>query len=1636
MTAGEAHASNRRERGCARKGSGIFMEREGVASAEPHVLHAVTGRVRVHVQEWSGQGKRQIETQLRHIQGVQRVQANPATGNILVVFDPATLSTQDVLHMVHTLDLESLKAQPAEPAPPPVAREKRGRTVRARIAVRGLDRDPHLAKRVVERLEKRPGVRAHANTLTGRVLVEFEEHETELDDLISEVADLELPDLPGEDRPAYPLDPGPLVQSAARMAGTALGLGFLTFRRLIGREELPPGAETAAYAAGMIGLFQGIPSLRHGLRRGLGRTMADLLVNVPGIITLTLSNSSLGLALVGTESLRLFTEVQARRSAWKQHEARVAQAPSAQPDALIRLESGERTPLAALVQEGCGTAIGLDAMPLPASPGLLIPPGARLYGGPFVLQLKGEASFETFTPQPRPAPVAPTLYDRYHRVQAPVSLAYAGLTALLTRSFSRVFTALLLVNPRTASIGMDSADLHASARVLRAGATIVGTRPGRTLRLPNLLLLDGARLLTDRLEVSNVLPLNGEMSAAEAQARAGGIANAAGSPWGGIFHTTRPVAAVRGSFDGTIATAFVEGVRYTLGPVEDWRELPEASSLRQRGNYILALRREQSERPLALFAVRPHLAPGVQTLVAACQRRGVELALLSQGDELALRSLAHRAHVALIEGDSAPAVIAERQQRGAVVAFVSDQAGAMAGFAACDLGIGLSDDRSRFPARADLLAPDLATLAAIIDAGAERDATVRDSVGLSIVSNIAGMIWGFRGAPGVATASRVVYITALAALADGWLRLRGGKRATSTAVRLVDPQPERWGRRGVDEVLHLLKTGSEGLTGKQARERRRRVPVVQARNVLQTALLEQVRSPLTGILAAGGLLSLLFGSAGDVAIIGATIGANAIIGIWQEQKANQVAEALKQIGTMRARVLRDNKEQILPSDELVPGDILLLAAGDRVAADARVIDAQGLEVDEAALTGESLPVAKFAADGTEARRVVLEGSDVLTGTGRAVVVAVGDQTRLGATRLALAEEKELLNPLGVRLGHMLRLFLPISAAGGATVVVAGLLWRRPLTTLLATGATIALAGVPEGLPLLSRVGEAGVARRLAKHRAIVRRLSSVEALGRVDVVCADKTGTMTRGRLQLGMVADVKQESTLAEGLTKSLSYVLLTAALASPHPAAQGAHAHPTDAAIVQGASAAGLRAAIDSTRQAELSFDPARAFSATIAQERLCVKGAPEVILPRCRSLLQDGERRLLDEDGRARLLRRARRLAARGLRLLMVAEGATDASPDNPQELTALGFVGINDPLRPTVREAVRRCREAGVRVMMITGDHPETARAIAQEAGLLKGKGEVLNAVEIAELQNGDLDRRLKHAAVVARATPLDKLRIVESLRRQGHTVAMTGDGVNDAPALRLADIGVAMGRSSTEVARQTADVVIADDDFSTLVEGFVEGRSFWRNMRRALGLLLGGNLGELGMVVGASLLGTGMPLTVGQILAVNAITDILPALAVILQQPEHRDLVRLQREGAQALDATLLREVLSRGLATALPSLAAYLIALGSGSLPQARSVAFASIVLTQLAQTVMVGRSEGQLTRPVLGAVGGSLGVLLAAFGLPQARRFLDLVIPPPSAWLLLAGSTLAAPLLNQLFNRDRPLTRGRETQTAQDSAA
>lgn len=752
-----------------------------VVAEEPRVLHAVPGRIRVHLPAWSGQDKQNLEAKLHQVQGVWGVQANPLTGNILIQFDPHATNAQTILQAVPQLDLHTLGVSDKEPAPPALSTHQ-GKTVRTRIAVRGMDRDPRVAKRVVAYLERRPGVRAHAHPLIGHVVVEFTEHETDLDDLICDVADMELPDLPGEDQPADPLDPGPLMQGTSRMIGSGLGLGLIATRSLVGMETPLPAAGIAAQTFTIIGILQSIPPIHFGLRKRFGRTVADLLLNIPAIVTLTLSEYPLGLAVTGSESLLLAMEVYARQRAWKRYEELTASAPSAQPDAVIRLQAGERTPLPGKVLEGAGTALGHDGMPLPTAPGSIIPPGARLFGGPFVLKLESEEAFQPFTPQRRPVSVAPSHFERYTKVMGPITLAYAAATAILTRSIPRTLAALLLVSPRIAVIGVDSADLGASARVLRAGVTVVGTRPHRMIRLPDCAFLDGGRLLTDKLEMLSALPLYSDCDSAELLARAAGVEAAAGSPWGGVFKTTETISATNGSFDGKTASAYAEGIQYTLGPVEDWSTSPEAARLRQSGNYVLVLRSQHEQRPLGVFALRPQLVGGIAELVQTCQRHGVELAVLADGDQIAVQALAQRAGVALLDSDDAVGAIRARQEKGAHVAFVSDQAEAAAAFDACDLAIGLSDERYRLPARADLLAPDFKAIAAIIEAGARRKAAVHDSMGLSVVSNIVAGVLGFLGLAGVAWALQAMFIGALAVLADSWIRLHGGERASSTAT--------------------------------------------------------------------------------------------------------------------------------------------------------------------------------------------------------------------------------------------------------------------------------------------------------------------------------------------------------------------------------------------------------------------------------------------------------------------------------------------------------------------------------------------------------------------------------------------------------------------------------------------------------------------------------------------------------------------------------------------------------------------------------------------------------------------------------------------------------------------------------------
>ena len=1586
---------------------------------EIRIVHEARGRLRVHLLRWRGVGADRLESELVALRGVTVVRASAATGNVLVCFDADITDRETVMERLRGLRVPRTQAAPsgarARPRSTPlphVLHERRGRRRRVRITVRGLDRDHQLGVRVVRELEAIPGVeRALASPLTGRVLVDYAEHLVDVEDLLASVAGLELPELPGEDRPAHPLDPAPLMVSAPRVAGGALGLALLAARRLAGAEG-PPVGGGAAEAAAALGIVEGAPPVKEQLHRLLGRNRAEVTLSVLGTVALALSGSGLGLTATGAGALRVLSEVRARRVAWRRYEELLQGAPAAIAGAEIMLEGGARVPVNGRIVEGYGTAVASDGRPQPVRPGGRVPGGARVFGGPFVVELDAGSAF---TPGPLPASTSPSELDRYVRLVGPLSLAYAALTVALTRSWRRAFIALVVLNPRPALIGAQAADAGASARALRSGVIVVGSRPDRAIALPDVVVLDHPRVLTDGLEVREVLPLDRAVSRAQAEQLAAGIAGAASLPWGRIFLNVRSAEVVDGQFDGWRATGTCGARRYALAPAT--RRQLGAVGADQPEAHWLALTEQGRQRPLALIALVPRLAEGVGDLVDGCRRHGVRLVLRRNREGDTTQVIADRVRVEEVVACDPVDLVREYQRRGEQVAFVSDSACAGEAFAACDLAIALTSGRSgHFPGRADLLAPDPTALAAVIESAARRRVAIREATATSVLANAIGVIWGLRGGPDLIGATSVMHIAALGAIADAWLRLRGGRRSLSVVTRLVDPRPERWGQESRAAVLRAMGSRLDGLSTTEAEGRVQEKPTAADGNFFAAALADQIRSPLTGLLAGGAAVSLLFGAAADVALIGAVILVNAAVGAWQERSAGQAARALERLGAATARVLRDGHPRTIPARNVVAGDVLLLAPGDRVAADARLVRCEGLEVDESALTGESVPVRKGASGGIDANRVVLAGTDVTVGTGLAVAVAVGQDTRMGALAAALADEANGQTPMGERLSLMLRQGIPVIAASGVLITVSGLLWGRPVLPQLALGASAALAALPEGLPLLAGAAEAAVARRLASRNALVRRLSAVEALGRVDVACCDKTGTMTEGRLVLSLVASLEQEVRMPSILTSQLADVLLVGALATPHPAASDAGAHPTDVAVMNAAERHGLTQHLKHTRERESPFDPARSYHAALVGGRLCLKGAAEVLVPRCSRQRRGGRDAPLGEDDRRRLLAQAARLAERGLRVLLVAEGPVAAALDDPQDLVALGYLGISDPLRPGVANAVHRCGKAGVRLVMLTGDHPATACAIARDAGLPAEGDQVVTGAEVAELDDATLDRSLERAVVVARITPLDKLRIVESLQRRGHTVAMTGDGVNDAPALRLADVGVAMGRSGTEVARQAADVVLSDDDFSTLVEALVEGRAFWQNIRRALGLLLGGNLGELGLIAGAGVLGRDAPLTTRHILTVNLVTDVLPALSVAVQQPEHRELAALAREGTAGLGTPLRDDILRRGVATALPSLAAYLLAARAGGPAQGRAVAFASVVTTQLAQMLAVGHAQGQLTTPVLGATAVCGGVLFASVALPPLSGLLELTRPTPTSWAITAGAATGALLIGRVL--------------------
>jgi Ca2+-transporting ATPase len=726
----------------------------------------------------------------------------------------------------------------------------------------------------------------------------------------------------------------------------------------------------------------------------------------------------------------------------------------------------------------------------------------------------------------------------------------------------------------------------------------------------------------------------------------------------------------------------------------------------------------------------------------------------------------------------------------------------------------------------------------------------------------------------------------------------------------------------------------------------------------------QFASPVIWLLVGASVLSAALGELLDAGAIGAIVIVNAVIGFLQEHRAERAVMALRSMTAPRARVMRDGHSVMIPADAIVPGDFLVLEAGDVAAADARLHTAHALTTNEAPLTGESAPVEKTTAPTTaetplaERHDLVFMGTSVATGTGLAEVVATGMQTELGRIAHLLSTAEDSVTPLQRRLARVSQTLLYICGGIVAVVALAGLLRGWPLLQVFMAAVSLAVAAVPEGLPAVVTIALAVGVQRMAARHVLVRRLPAVETLCWATVIFTDKTGTLTTGVMRV--------RELWGPDHTKLL-FAAAACCDAEIRGDAQTGVGDPTEVAILMAAAERGIhRDEIERTnaRVTEVPFDSVlKRMSIERADGQVYIKGAVETVLPLCVGDVSDASQANTQ-------------MAERGLRVLAIAVSPAGAD----QRATLIGLIGIADPPRTEAIEAVAAARAAGITTVMITGDHQLTARAIARELGIVSSH---------------DVEADVVHA----RATPEDKIRIVREWKARGAIVAMTGDGVNDAPALREAHIGIAMGRTGTEVTREASDMVLADDNFASIVAAVAEGRGIFDNIRKTLVYLLSGNAAELTVMLVAVLSGLPLPLLPLHLLWINVVTDGLPALALVVDPPEADVLQRPPRHPDEPmLGRAQWRFIITTGLLQAAATLGVFVWALNARDLTEARNLAFSVLVFGELFRafaarsTTRVFWEVGAFTNMrLLGVVVFSVLLQLGIHHIPVAQAMFEI---------------------------------------------
>ncbi|MEV6386691.1 cation-translocating P-type ATPase [Nocardia xishanensis] len=1487
---------------------------------------------------------------------------------------------------------------------------------RATVEVRGLtdEHNPDITRALAKRLDRLRAVRWwEVNAVTGRVVAALAGGAADLPALLAEVErterDADVADREWSRREEFPADREPLLVAGIQVAGDLCAMAVTGASWLLPIK--PPVRALRSVAA----FTDSQPRLRRVLEDRLGRPRTDLVLSTATAIGNALGDKPTeGMANLFADTMQrtmVLTEVLARRVQWR------------------RWEHELTTHAALSVDE----PLPPHARPadLPRGPvervGDETSAGALLSAAAFGVSRSGSAAAEALE---LGAPKAARATREAYAAAVSTTLSRAGVLTLEPAVWRRL--------DRLSAIVVDGESLLTSRRlVLAAEAIDPRWRDPRRRRRPDRAPTDtdgadttrgGSRVTPG--DVARRLSSNGSGPAKDdlGERVKANEQRAAAHVWSAAQRLLRASAddSGPGAKDGSPGAKKTARQQNSHG----LRLVHPSSGMPDRGPTLRPVWRElrDGDRPVGRVLIGRELNRRAYAVLGAAHDAGLRVTLVGGEDVAELRSLADEFVSA---GVSMSKLVHGAQQDGHVVAVLSPRAHKALAWSDVAIGVCGGDCDSMRPSwSADILCRDLTQAQRVLAAVAPaRQASERGRALALSACALGGLLL----ATGPARRGRYSpMVTAhciglLNGAVAGWRAVRAEPGGSSAPLL-------PWHALEADEVLARMPRPT-ALSERTAETSR--VPAVLAPFAAVVSFAGQIRrelaDPLTPILGVGAIATAILGSPSDAVLLSSVLTVNALVSARQRQKAESALHRLIADEQVTARLLdraligdggtepdTDRAdERVVPAHRLTLGDVVALQAGDIVPADARLLWLDDLEMDESGLTGESVTVEKqlAATPGAELGDracMVFEGSTVVSGAACAVVVAVGSDTQAGrATAGALPPEK---GGVQAQLRRLTERALPLTLTGGGAVTALGTLRGQVLRTAIADGVGVAVAAVPEGLPLVATVAQLAAARRLSRYGVLVRANRTVEALGRVDTLCFDKTGTLTEGRLRLTTLADLHDQLP-PDAESDTARRLLRDAARACPDPD-EGPVLHATDRAVIDAADVLGDDAQWDPIE--EIPFESNRGYAAalgyTTRRLRLVVKGAPEVVLPRCAKVRTNGQDQQPLTDGkRERAQSVVRDLAEQGLRVLVVARRDLAEEPADVEEavddLTLLGFLGLADAPRPQTMPLVNALRENGIGIRMITGDHPVTAMAVARQLGI--DAGSVATGADLDRLDESAQTQLIEKTSVFARIAPEQKVRIVAALRRAGHVVGMTGDGSNDAAAIRSADVGIGLAAHGSAAARNAADLVLTDPDPTALLHALVEGRGMWQRINDAVGVLVGGNAGEVAFTLYGTAVSGHAPLGTRQFLLVNMLTDMFPALALALSPDrDEQDAADPQQRARQLaeipparLGPELAHTIAVRGIATAAGAATAWTVARYTGSHRRAATIGLVALIGTQLGQTLISGH-DSPLVWLTTAASGAVLGAVVMT---PGVCNYFGCTPLGPVGWTIAATSAAAA---------------------------